>query len=181
MADAAAHADGVRALVRALGQAAEVLDSVRSEDLDKPTPCEDWNVSELLDHLIATPGQFLASLRGEKVDWAAPLPHIEDSWGAVFRRDADALARAWNELEGEPPSPPEWQITEFAVHTWDLATAIGWPVGSLDPEVAEIGMAFMQRSLGEENRVPFFGPEQVAPEGSSAYDQLAAFSGRNVL
>ena len=67
---------------------------------------------------------------------------------------------------------------EFAVHTWDLAHALGRSTGELDPAVAEQGLAFMQANLKAEMRGEAFGPEQPAPADGDAYDAIAAFAGR---
>jgi hypothetical protein len=66
------------------------------------------------------------------------------------------------------------------VHTWDLATALGRPTGTLDPDVAEHGRAFMLASLTDDNRSPAFGPERPAPADADAYTRIAAFAGRPV-
>jgi hypothetical protein len=76
--------------------------------------------------------------------------------------------------------PLDWQCAELAVHTWDLATALGRSTGDLDAEVAERGLTFMRASLTEANRGPVFGPERPAPAGADAYQQAAAFAGRSV-
>jgi hypothetical protein len=93
---------------------------------------------------------------------------------------ADDLLHAWHELEGDPPVPLEMQVAELAVHTWDLATALGYPVERLDPEVAETGLGFLRANLKPEMRSGAFGEERQAPPGSGPYAELAAFAGREV-
>jgi uncharacterized protein (TIGR03086 family) len=178
-----ATTEGVRVLSRALDQTGDVLDHVHAGHLDAPTPCADWNVAALVDHLVATPVNFLTMLRGEQPDWAAPPPHIAGGWPAEFRSHADDLIHAWHQVEaaGAPTTmPPEWQVAELAVHTWDLARAIGFPVARLDPEVAATGLAFMRGALRPEVRGDAFGPERPAPPDAGPYDALAAFAGRSV-
>ena len=170
--------DSVRVLIRALDQAGDVLDRVHADDLPKATPCDDWTVSALVDHLVATPARFLAMMRGEKIDWSAQPPHFAHSWGPEFRNHADDLVHAWHELDGEPPVPAPWQVAEVAVHTWDLATATGFPMEGLDPEVAGAGLAFLRANLQEKMRGQAFDPEQGAPAGAGPYALLAAFAGR---
>lgn len=170
--------DSVRVLLRALDQAGDVLDHLHADDLPKPTPCDEWSVSALVDHLVATPARFLAQMRGEELDWSAEPPHLEHGWGPQFRNHADDLVHAWHGLDDDPPTPPQWQVAELAVHTWDLATAIGLPVDGLDPEVAETGLEFMRANLRAELRGQAFGPEQPAPPDAGPYALLAAFAGR---
>ena len=170
--------DSVRVLIHALDQAGDVLDQVHTDDLLSPTPCDKWSVSALVDHLVATPSRFLARMRDEELDWSAEPPHLEHGWGPEFRNHADDLVHAWHELEGAPPTPAQWQVAELAVHTWDLATAIGLSVDGLDPEVAETALEFMRASLRPELRGQAFGPEQPAQPDAGPYARLAAFAGR---
>lgn len=173
-----ASADTLRILARALDQAGDVLDRVHPEMLERPTPCEQWNVGELADHLVDTPRQFLTMMHGETPDWGAAPPHLTEGWGPTFRLAADDLIHEWHQRSGDGPVPPAMQVAEIAVHTWDLATALGTPTGSLDPEVASTGLAFMRANLTTDNRGTAFEPEQQAPESAGAYERLAAFAGR---
>jgi uncharacterized protein (TIGR03086 family) len=167
-----------RILARGLDQLETLLRSVRQDDHGRPTPCADWTVSDLVDHVVQAPWRFAAMVRGEQVDWAAPAPHADDPV-AAYQENAQALRVA---LAERPDSQPgaDWQCAEIAVHTWDLATALGRPTDTFDPEVAERGRAFMLASLNDDNRYPAFGPEMQAPEKADAYTRIAAFAGRTV-
>jgi hypothetical protein len=67
---------------------------------------------------------------------------------------------------------------ELAVHAYDLAVALDSATSDLDPEVAEVGHAFMVASMSDDMRGDAFGPEQPAPQGADPYERLAAFAGR---
>ena len=116
--------------------------------------------------------------RGQDVDWSAPTPHHDEPLTA-YRQHAEDLRAALADNPDAPPGP-DWQCAEIAVHTWDLATALGRSTADLDPEVAEKGLAFMQASMNDDNRAPAFEPEQSAPEDADAYGRAAAFAGRKV-
>src|SRR5215203_5484069 len=145
--------DDPAVLRRALDQLAGLLDDVPGGTLGNRTPCEDWSVQDLVDHIVAAPARFAQMVRGESVDWSAPTAPA----GGV---------------------PIDWQCAELAVHTWDLSSALGRSTGDLDQEVAERGLAFMRASLTDDNRGSAFGPEQPAPEGADAYRRVAALAGR---
>ena len=171
----------IAVLSRGLDQAAELLGSVEDDDLTAPTPCQDWSTADLVDHLTATPATFARMLRGEEVDWSAPTPHVGSERAEVFRAGADALLGAWHDLGGGDASMgPDWQSAEIAVHTYDLATALGRPTADLDAELAERGLALMEANLTPESRGAAFRPEQPAPDGADAYQRVAAFAGRTV-
>jgi uncharacterized protein (TIGR03086 family) len=163
---------------RGLDQLEVLLRSVRPEDRGLPTPCSDWTVSDLVDHVVQAPWRFARMTLGDQVDWAAPTPHADDPVSA-YRENAQALRAA---LAERPDSQPgaDWQCAEIAVHTWDLATALGRSTATFDSEVADRGRAFMLASLNDDNRSPAFGPARQAPDGADAYTRIAAFAGRPV-
>lgn len=173
--------DSIRVLSRALDQTGDVVARVKVDQLSTATPCAEWDVATLVGHLLADTRNFLMVLHGEPPDFSAPPEPVRENWTAAFRSAADDLLHAWHQQAAQDAtSDPDWQTAEFAVHTWDLATAIGVPVGDLDPEVAERGLAFMRANLTGDRRGGAFGPEQE-PAGAGAYDRLAAFAGRATL
>ncbi|MEI7059369.1 TIGR03086 family metal-binding protein [Nocardioides sp. CCNWLW239] len=168
-------------LSRALDQTGDLLDRVHAETVSRPTPCEQWDVGALADHVIADGANFVTMLRGGEPDWGAPAPHVNESWGPAFRVGADDVLHAWGQAssgEGGAAVPVGLLVAEYATHSWDLARALDVPTSELDPEVAEAGLAFMKASLKPEMRSGAFDAEVEAPEGAGAYERLAAFAGR---
>jgi uncharacterized protein (TIGR03086 family) len=171
--------DSLAVLARGLDQAERLLGCVREDHLRRPTPCEEWDVADLADHMVAGIANFERVVRGQDVDWTAPTPHVEGDHAAAFRVHADGLIAAWRAAPDEAALPgPDWQTAEVAVHSYDLATALGQRTGELDAAVAERGLAFMRANLKPEMRSTAFGPEQPAPEGADPYRRIAAFAGR---
>jgi uncharacterized protein (TIGR03083 family) len=175
-----APADSLGILSRALDQLGDLLVHVRPDRLDRPTPCSDWTLGELADHVVASPTKFAAALRGEQPDWSAQTENRETGWATAFRSSADDLMHLWHQGDADDRSDPDWQTAEFAVHAWDLSRALGRPTSELDPAVAERGLDFMRNNLHADVRGDAFGPEQPAPADGDAYDVLAAFAGRAV-
>ena len=172
--------DDAAVLRRALDQLAGLLDDVPAGALGDRTPCEQWSVRDLVDHVVAAPAKFARMARGESIDWTQPTPSAGDDPAAEFRTHADDLLEAWRDSgAGSGPVALDWLCAELAVHTWDLATATGRSTGDLDQGVAERGLTFLQANLTEDNRRPAFGPEQRAPEGADTYGRAAAFAGRS--
>lgn len=164
-------------IARGLDQIDSLIGGIAEDQLDIPTPCSQWSVRELVDHVVNLPTQFATMAKGEEVNWAAPTPHHDDP-AAAFRRHADDLLAALSANEGSVPEG--MQAGEFGVHAWDLATALGHDTSDLDPEVAQAGYAFMSKALTDDQRGGAFAPEKPAPEGANAYERLAAFAGREV-
>lgn len=147
--------------------------------MDAPTPCPEWNVADLANHLVATTRRFASAVRGEQVDWSAG--HEAGSGEPANRLGSagdELLAAYQNPVEG---ANPDWQCAEYAVHTFDLATAMGHPTHELDQAAAARGGAFMRAQLTAELRGAAFGPEQQPPRDADEYQRIAAFAGRRVL
>ena len=51
--------DPIGVLSRALDQTGDLLDHVDADVLERPTPCTEWDVSALADHVINDSQQFL--------------------------------------------------------------------------------------------------------------------------
>ncbi|WP_036224935.1 maleylpyruvate isomerase family mycothiol-dependent enzyme [Marmoricola sp. URHB0036] len=166
-------------LARSLDQLGDLLGHVSAVQLDARTPCADWTLGDLADHIVAAPGKFTVMARGEQPDWSAAPQHFEKGWAPAFRSAADDLMQVVGQKDAGSMDPA-WMTAEFAVHTWDLAHALGRSTSDLDPEVAGHGLEFMRANLRAEMRGETFGPEQPAPEGGDAYDAIAAFAGRTV-
>jgi uncharacterized protein (TIGR03086 family) len=172
--------DAVPVLHRGLDQLAGLLDDVPGDAPGRPTPCEQWTLQDLVDHVVAAPSRFARMVRGEEIDWSA-TPSAGDAPAAEFRSNTEGLLQALSDDGAAAgPVPVDWQCAEIAVHTWDLATALGRTTADLDPAVAESGLAFMRAGLTEDNRAPAFRPERPAPDGADAFQRIAAFAGRTV-
>ncbi|MER7557185.1 TIGR03086 family metal-binding protein [Nocardioides sp. NPDC126508] len=181
-----ATTDEAGILSRALDQTGDLLDRVHAEAVSRPTPCEQWDVGALADHVIADGTNFVTMLRGGDADWSAPAPHVSESWGPTFRVGADDVLHAWDQGpgatggEGGAAVPVGLLLAEYVTHSWDLATALGVPATELDPELAEAALDFMKATMKPEMRAGSFAPEVAAPEGAGAYERLAAFAGRSL-
>lgn len=172
--------ESVAVLSRALDQTVDVLAAIDADQLSLPTPCAEWDVKRLIEHLVAAPGLFMVMARGDTPDWSAEPAPLGSNWAATFRSAAVDLIRVWHGAgDSADPRRVDWQTAEFAVHAWDLAGATGQST-DLDPEVALRGLAFLSSALSTpEARGHHFGPEVPVPDDASPYDRIAAFAGRD--
>jgi uncharacterized protein (TIGR03086 family) len=170
--------DSITLLSRALDQAAGLMARVQPDQLSAPTPCTDWDVATLLGHVLSDARNFQLMLAGEHADFSTTPEPATDAWTDTFRSDADELARAWGVAASGGSGPdPDLATAEFAVHSYDLATAIAVPTSTLDNEVAERALAFMRANLTPERRGAAFKPE-LETDSAGSYERLAAFAGR---
>jgi uncharacterized protein (TIGR03086 family) len=192
MAVMTADAETVTLLERALDQTAGLIAAIDASQAGLATPCAGWDVRALVGHLAGLDlRNFLVSARGEAADWTAPAEEIGDDWAAAFRDRAEPLRAAWRAADldrpvtgpgGEAPLRlrADQQITELAMHDWDLARATGQPA-ELDPALAEHALRWSRGMLRPEFRGPgkAFGVEVPVPNDAPAYERLAGWFGRD--
>jgi len=193
MAVMTSDTDPVALLERALDQTAGLIAAIEPSQAGLATPCAGWDVRALVSHLAGRDlRNFLVSARGESADWQAPDDEIGDDWAAVFWDRAESLRAAWRAADldrlvagpgGEAPlrARADQQITELAVHDWDLARATGQQLCGLDPALAEHALNWSRGMLRPEFRGPdkSFGLEVPVPEDAPVYDRLAGWFGRD--
>jgi uncharacterized protein (TIGR03086 family) len=172
--------DPVTMFERAASGAASMVGQVRPDQTNGPTPCTEWDVQALLDHMAAGTG-YLLSAAGVDV-----MP-AEASYLAAVSRCVEVL-RQDGVLERTCLSPAgfEWPIAQAAsgtamdqlVHTWDLAVAIGGE-RRLDPELVEACVAMFLPDMPNIGRAAgIVGPEVPIPADASAQDRLLGAMGR---
>lgn len=173
------------------------VERVTPDQYDLPTPCSEWDVRALLNHLVSTLalGEALLSDEAPTVD-AEPggLPRTDLLDGdplKAYRSGAERLLEAATvEAINRPHRTPLGEMPGAAlagfttldvlVHGWDLAKATGQDP-TLDPALAEHVLAFARGTIDETmgTRSPRIGPEIPTGEGASATDRLVAFLGRH--
>jgi uncharacterized protein (TIGR03086 family) len=172
----------------------QIVDRITAGDLDRPTPCAEWNVGQLLNHLIGTldlgralledapptvmivPGGLPEDdLLGGDASKAYQIG-VEALLGAAR---PDTLARMHTTPLGALPGQVLGGFTtlDIAVHGWDLATATGTNA-DLDDALAEEILSFARQALTDDMRAPQIGPEVAVPPSASVTDRLVAFLGR---
>lgn len=163
-------------VTRGLDQLGVLLSAVTPEDIGRATPCAEWTIADLSDHIVNSVAAMATMARGGEPDWATSTHHDDPAW--ALRREGSALIEALD--AGNGAFPEAMAAAELAVHAYDLTVALGRTTADLDPEVAEAGRAFMTASMTDDMRGAAFGPEQPAPDTADAYERIAAFAGRPV-
>lgn len=174
----------------AADESRRVVERCGPQDLERPSPCEQWTVADLIAHLDAGNRLFAAALRGEHAEPDRPAAPGGPTTGygagvdelvRAFTADG-ALARTVHVPFGTVPGAfaLHLRITELLVHGWDLATATG-QIFQVPDSVAAQELVFTTGALTQlpAGRSPF-GPPCEAPAGASSLDRLAALLGRTV-
>ena len=185
--------DVAKELENTLARNAEMIERVAPEDLDKPTPCAEWRVRDLLNHITGGNLMFAAALAGDEVtEEQLAGDHVGDDPVAAYRAAADAASAGWRRPDalegtmrlpfGEIPRPmaQSTHLMDQTVHRWDLARSLGIDP-DIDRDVAEDALRMMKNlpdAMRGEGRA--FGHAAECPDDAPPWDRLAAWLGRDV-
>jgi uncharacterized protein (TIGR03086 family) len=170
----------------------QLIAGVRDEQWGAPTPCTDWNVRNLVNHVARGNRLFATALRGEPPPPAEPADVLGDDPVAAYRAASAEMLDALRQpgaMQGTVTVPfgtvpagvaVHLRNTELLVHGWDLARATGQAV-EFPNDVVEQEMQFSRGALSQipPGRTPF-GPSRPVPQDAPAIDRLAALLGRQV-
>ena len=174
---------------------ADVVEGVRDDQLQAPTPCADANVADLLDHVDGLAQGFTAAAEKRQLEGSqgprADGSRLGDGWRPRIRARLDALTAAWRD-------PAAWEgmtqaggldlpgevaglvaLNEVIVHGWDLAAATGQPY-DCDARLVEAAMGFVRSAVAQnpEGSPGLFGPPVTAPDDAPPLARLVALTGR---
>ena len=176
----------------ALAMAGSVVAAVRPEDLERPTACAEWNVRDVLGHLVATVRQAERVGRGARTS-AAGIARLErrDRWAPTFAAAARKARAAWADGAAPPtevrvpwglvPTPVALAgfVLEVVAHTHDVAAGIG-RTDLLDERLGNAALGIAERFLPAALRGSgaVFAEPVAVPATAGSYERLAAFLGR---
>ena len=168
------------------------LTLVRPDQWDAPTPCTAWDVRALVNHVVGANRRYTMLLHGataDDVDATRTADHLGDDPVASFLatatelnatiRERGAMARTAHHPAGERTGVQllEMRILDVAVHTWDLARAIGADE-TLDPDVVAFALSLHDTFQAGRERGSFARPPGTTPVGFSPQGQLLHLLGR---
>ncbi|MGW1494967.1 TIGR03086 family metal-binding protein [Streptomyces sp. NPDC002402] len=176
---------------------AQLVEAVAEDQWTAPTPCSDWNVSQLVDHLVTGQRVFTDVMAEQPTsqgpEQSAGTESTPASLKAAVRESAGALAAAFarpGALErtvqapiGEVPGAValHLQTIEHLVHGWDLAQATGQKA-LFDDTSVEREIEFARGLVAQLPPAPDgpFAVSRTAPADAPAIDHLAALLGRQI-
>ncbi|MBT0769362.1 TIGR03086 family protein [Kineosporia sp. J2-2] len=183
-------------LTTVLDQLADLIAQVQPEQYDAPTPCPEFDVADLRNHILGWADFFATALADPQgterpaadAYLAAEAPgQAADDLRAVSRQVAAAVrggvAQQQVTLFGAPmpgSATLGMCLGEYLVHGHDLAQATGLPWNP-PAEAVSVTLAFMPSMLTDEFRGPdkSFGHPVEVPASASDLDRLVAFTGRD--
>ncbi|GAA3377660.1 TIGR03086 family metal-binding protein [Streptomyces sannanensis] len=169
--------------------------AVRPDQWGAPTPCAEWSVRDLVNHLtgeqlwvvpLVGEGRTIADV-GDAFDGDVLGDDPAAAWDAAARgaRDAfsapGALDRTVRLSYG--PSPAVGYCSQMAadaiVHSWDLARAIGAD-DRLPAELVDFAEREYAPYVADLAKSGVFGPPVEPPPGADAQTRLLSVLGRRV-
>lgn len=178
---------------RALDATRAFVAGIKPDQLDAQTPCAEWNVKQLMQHVIRGTIFIEDMFEGKTVDevgdkYEGDLVGTDPS--GAYNSAADAAKKAIDK-----PGAMEQTVhlsrgdmtgaayvtsmfTDVLVHAWDVAKATGQDT-VLDPELVAASYAIM---LPRQGTLPeaAFGTEQDIPDSADTQTKLLGLLGRSV-
>lgn len=173
-----------------------ILAAVPDEALGGPTPCPDYRLDELIEHIGGFALAFTAAAKKDLGELTSqpPAPHpanLEPGWSARIAGDLTALADAWDDPAAEEgmtqvggvdlPGAVAGRVAldELVVHGWDIARATGQPYECDVASLHQVEATVRQFRQGNDGEVPgLFGPVVDVPEDAPVLDRVLGLTGR---
>jgi uncharacterized protein (TIGR03086 family) len=185
----------IELLQRVVDETTRVVDNVKDDQLGNATPCTEWTVRDIVNHITGGATMFAISAEQGKV----PDEQIgqlmggdnlgndyKGAWGIAAKKAMSAfedvdLTKMVTLPFGEMPAGVALNIAIFdvATHAVDIAESTGQQI--TDTGLLETALEFGQQMIGPDLRVPgVFGAEQPCAVDAPVTKRLAAFAGRKV-
>jgi uncharacterized protein (TIGR03086 family) len=168
------------------GPLGDVVAGITPDQLDRPTPCAEFTVRGVLEHMIGGATAFAAAYRGQtpaEPDLRDVLanfgPTLEDLGAAISAPGAldKTVAAPFGDVPGETFA--RFVVLDGLVHGWDLATATGQTYEPPDELVAAAD-AFARQALDPLRDGQTFASAVEPQRDASPIERLAAYTGRRV-
>ncbi|PZF88447.1 TIGR03086 family metal-binding protein [Micromonospora deserti] len=175
-------------LAAAAPRTAAVVRGIADDQLDLPTPCRDYAVRDLLNHLFQVVVNFQGLAAKRPVEWAEKPDHLTDGWRDQFEVESRRLIDAWSDpasLQGVSPGmglPQEtvggMVLLDLTVHGWDLAVATDQPYRAA-PEAMAALHALVEQLGPQARRMGVFAEPVPLAADLPDLDRLLAGTGRD--
>jgi uncharacterized protein (TIGR03086 family) len=178
-------ADELKSAEATLAVLQHVLHGIAKDDEAKPTPCREFDVAGLTDHLMnsittigsAAGAEFPERDRGDSVERQiilAARPAL-DAW---HKRGLDGVVTFGEGREAPAKMLAGILSLEFLVHAWDYAKSLGREVTAPD-SLSDYVLNIARNVITPEGRtnVGFDDPVDVAAD-AGALERLVAYTGR---
>ena len=184
--------DGFDALTAAAAGFERRLRAVGAGQWQQQTPCDEWDVRALVNHVVGANVRYTMLLHGATaaaVDATRSIDHVGEDAVAAFHGTTVEMAAAFRELgaldrvahhplgDRSGAELLAMRVLDVAVHSWDLARAVGAD-DVLDPDVVVFVQAHLSHAEPGRKRGSFAAPVEETASGGSPQDRLLRQLGR---
>ncbi|MET9620038.1 TIGR03086 family metal-binding protein [Streptomyces sp. NPDC006464] len=173
----------------AVAQAVPVVRGIPDDSFGAPTPCAEYDVRALLNHLLHVVVNFQALAAKQPSDFSVTPDYVaEGDWRAGFEAETAKLVAAWSAPGAEEGTTGAMDmpartvasmvLLDLTVHIWDLARATGRPFRP-DPAVVEGLTGEVERMAPMARKMNVFKEAVELPEGADPFERLLATTGRD--
>lgn len=172
----------------AVSRAVPVVRGVQDDQFDLDTPCLEFSVRGLLNHLFHVVVGFQSLAGRQSFDFGNTVDYLVGDWRDRFEAETSRLVRAWSTpsaLEGVSPGmgfPQEMVaamvLLDLTVHSWDLARATDQKFEP-DPAAVESLHELVAQTGAQGRKMKMFGEPVPVPADASSFDRLLASTGRD--
>lgn len=161
--------------------------------LDAATPCDEWNVRRLLDHVLDGLSMFASGPTGGTITPPAGPPRelVGDDAATQYEQARKAVVDAYAQpgvldgtVKGSGGDVPAVRVLGIAfcdqlIHGWDLARATGQD-STMPPDLAAVAFQMMDGRIADEARGAgkIFKAAVPVADGATDQDRLLAYCGR---
>jgi uncharacterized protein (TIGR03086 family) len=170
---------------------------IRNTPLDTPTPCEKWDLRQLINHAVNATATIAGVLSGDAVDAWGPgavsadeMAELDAGWPDPVQRYDEVTTAIVDAAKGDSPErtylmhgahQPAFVLAravafDSVVHGWDVSKAT-----KQDPTIpSRLADAFLEFAAGipDASRGLVFGPRIDVAASASPTDRLVTFLGR---
>lgn len=164
-----------------------VVGGISPDQLDNPTPCGEFTVRGVLEHMIGGATMFAAAFRGEEPgvpDTSDVLASFGPTLGSLAEamHSAGALDRTVNAPFGAVPGDTfaRFVVLDGLVHGWDMATATGQAYAPSDALVGAV-TEFASNAIPPLRDGVTFGAEVEPSPDATPIERLVALTGRQLV
>jgi uncharacterized protein (TIGR03086 family) len=153
-----------------------------AKKLDAGTPCDEWDVRQLMNHMLDTQNYFVNSARGTDAKPPSPQPPQllgSDPVADFEKARAETLTTFGQEGVIEKTGPAIGiAFADQLLHGWDLARATGQDA-TMPEGLPEAAYEMIHGRFTDEQRKGIFKPEVAVAPDASVQDKLLAYTGRS--
>lgn len=179
-------------MARAADPVVAVVEAVKPDQLELPTPCSDYDVRGLINHFAGTTAWLEQMGHRLPPDAGDPFGANSDittgDWKTLLATRIRAVAAVWQEpsawegsIEGvQMPATMigEMALAELLMHGWDLAMATGQRVDYGD-DVAQEVHRFVVETAEMGRQMGAYGAEVPVSRHATVFDRALGLAGRD--